>query len=36
LYKKRGNIHYYNSGCWTDVPSTYITLDGKNIKINEY
>lgn len=36
MYKKRGKIHYYNSGCWTDVPSTYITLDGKSIKINEY
>ncbi len=33
---RRGKIHYYNCGCWTDVPSTYITLDGKNIKINEY
>ncbi|HBB37113.1 MAG: hypothetical protein UX02_C0002G0320 [Candidatus Moranbacteria bacterium GW2011_GWC1_45_18] len=36
MFEKRGNIRYYNSGCWTDVPSTYITLDGNRIKINEY
>jgi len=28
--------HYYNSGCWTDVPSSYITIDEKGIKINKY
>lgn len=36
MHKRKGKIHYYNSGCWTDLPSTYITLDGKRIKINEY
>ena len=36
LKKKKGHIHYYNSGCWTDTPSTYIEIDGKNIKIHEY
>ena len=32
----RGKTHYYNCGCWTDTPSTYITLDRKDIKINKY
>lgn len=36
MQERRGNIHYYNCGCWTDVPSTYITLDGKKIEIHEY
>lgn len=36
MFVRRGNIRYYNSGCWTDVPSTYITLDGRSIKIHEY
>lgn len=33
---RRGKITYYNSGCWTDVPSTYITLDEDNIRIHKY
>lgn len=36
LKKRRGKIHYYNSGCWTDIPSTFITIDGKNIEIHKY
>lgn len=35
MEERRGNIHYYNSGCWTDVPSTYITIDKDNIKIHK-
>lgn len=34
--KKKGKIRYYNSGCWTDTPSTYITLDSKKIQIHKY
>ncbi len=30
------NIQYYNSGCWTDIPSTYITVDKLNIQIHKY
>ncbi len=32
--KKRG-VHYYNSGCWTDIPSTFITMGKKGIKIHK-
>ncbi|MFH1182833.1 MAG: UDP-2,3-diacylglucosamine diphosphatase [Candidatus Moraniibacteriota bacterium] len=32
----KDGVSYYNSGCWTDVPSTYITLDDKGIKIQKY
>lgn len=33
--KSRG-VTYYNSGCWTDVPSTYITIDQDKIEIHNY
>jgi len=36
MEQKRGKITYYNSGDWTDVPSTYITLDKESIKIHKY
>lgn len=26
---------YYNSGCWTDIPSNYITISGEKIVIHE-
>ena len=28
-------VEYYNSGCWTDIPSSYILLDDREIKIKE-
>jgi len=36
LEKKLQNVNYYNSGCWTDLPCTYITIDKDIIKIHEY
>ncbi|MEA3273204.1 MAG: UDP-2,3-diacylglucosamine diphosphatase [Patescibacteria group bacterium] len=32
--EKRG-VKYFNSGCWTDIPSSYITMNKKGIKIHE-
>ena len=32
---KRKNIDYYNSGCWTQLPSTYITMSHGIIKIHK-
>ena len=34
--RRKGRTHYYNSGCWTDTPSTYITLDREEVKIGKY
>ena len=31
LYKKSIGIEYYNSGCWTDVPSSYVVIDNEGI-----
>ncbi len=36
MKKRKGKINYYNSGCWTDTPTTYITIDEEDIKIHEY
>lgn len=36
MQERRGKIHYYNSGSWTDIPSTYITIDGRKIELCEY
>ena len=27
---------YYNSGCWTDLPCTYITINENDIQVSEY
>lgn len=36
LKKRSGETRYYNCGCWTDVPSGYITIDKDVIKINKH
>lgn len=28
-------VQYFNTGCWTDIPSTFITVDEKGVKIHE-
>lgn len=35
MKKYDNGVTYYNSGCWTDVPSTFITLKGSNIQIHK-
>lgn len=35
MKKRKKGVKYYNSGCWTDTPSTYITIDHKQIKIHK-
>jgi len=36
LYRERGGIQYYNSGCWTDQRATYLTIDRSGVNIHEY
>ncbi len=37
LQKNTGGIKYFNTGCWTDIPSTYITIDFEgNVRISEF
>jgi UDP-2,3-diacylglucosamine pyrophosphatase LpxH len=33
--KFENGINYYNSGCWTDVPSTFITIKESQIKTHQ-
>ena len=32
IHKELNGVRYYNSGCWTDIPSTYITIKGSEVK----
>ena len=34
--KSQGNLKYFNSGCWTDTPCSFITIDDNDIKILNY
>jgi UDP-2,3-diacylglucosamine pyrophosphatase LpxH len=36
MYRIKKGIKYYNSGCWTDNPCTFVTIDEKKIEIKEY
>ncbi len=36
LEKHNHAITYYNSGCWTDIPCTYITIDEDEINIRYF
>ncbi|MDX9913526.1 MAG: UDP-2,3-diacylglucosamine diphosphatase [Candidatus Moranbacteria bacterium] len=36
MESNKGDVHYYNCGCWTDIPATYITLDKSEMKIEQY
>ncbi len=37
VFERNGKyVTYYNTGCWTTSPSTYITLTGHDIKIGIY
>ena len=36
LERRKHRIRYYNSGCWTDIPCTYITINENKIQIHEY
>ena len=37
LFKKELGIQYFNTGCWTDIPSTYITIDNEgNVRLNDF
>lgn len=29
------NVHYYNSGCWTDFPSNYISIGNNGVQLHQ-
>jgi UDP-2,3-diacylglucosamine pyrophosphatase LpxH len=31
-----GPIHYFNSGCWTELPCTYLTVEGGVIELHTF
>lgn len=36
LRRAAGGIQYFNTGCWTQSPATYITIDRKGVRLNEH
>lgn len=36
LQKHKNGIKYFNCGCWTDVPCTYVVIDESGVDIREY
>ncbi len=36
LANETGPVAYYNSGCWTEKPCHYVTVDAGRIEIHEY
>jgi UDP-2,3-diacylglucosamine pyrophosphatase LpxH len=28
------DIHYYNTGCWTDRPASYVSIDGHGVQLH--
>jgi UDP-2,3-diacylglucosamine pyrophosphatase LpxH len=31
-----GAVHYFNSGCWTEVPGTYLTVANGNVELHSF
>jgi UDP-2,3-diacylglucosamine pyrophosphatase LpxH len=36
LRRESEGIQYFNTGCWTQSPATYITVDQKGVSLNHY
>jgi len=36
LHLEQGGVNYYNTGCWTQSPATYITVGSRGVEIREY
>ena len=36
LEKSSEGVRYFNSGCWTDFPADYITIEGGDIELHQF
>ncbi len=34
--KERNGIRYFNTGCWTQLPCTYVTIDESGVELNSH
>lgn len=32
--RRKDGVNYWNTGCWTEIPSTYITIDEAGVHVN--
>lgn len=33
---RTGEVHYFNSGCWTELPCTYLTVAGGEVEVHSF
>jgi UDP-2,3-diacylglucosamine pyrophosphatase LpxH len=33
---REGDVHYFNSGCWTELPCTYLTVADGAVRLHEF
>jgi UDP-2,3-diacylglucosamine pyrophosphatase LpxH len=36
LHREEGGIRYYNTGCWTQSPATYVTIDREGVRLHHH
>jgi UDP-2,3-diacylglucosamine pyrophosphatase LpxH len=36
LVQEIGPVHYYNSGCWTELPPTYLTITDGRVELQQW
>lgn len=34
--RQNGSVHYWNSGCWTERPCTYLTIAGGRVELHRF
>jgi hypothetical protein len=34
--RTRAGVAYYNSGCWTEIPATYLVVDAGRVALETY
>jgi UDP-2,3-diacylglucosamine pyrophosphatase LpxH len=36
IANRTGDVHYFNSGCWTELPCSYLTVAGGEVEIHSF
>lgn len=36
IENREGDVHYFNSGCWSEAPGTYLTLRDGEVRLHEF
>jgi UDP-2,3-diacylglucosamine pyrophosphatase LpxH len=33
---RTGDVHYFNSGCWTELPCSYLTVSAGEVEVHAF